>query len=98
MTNENDTQYEMELEKARAEYKDLMERGEEAIGDEDEFDELMRELYTDEERAEFDFKARFLDTILKSYDNMDVKISKERLAEITIEFLEHLKIKEPAFV
>ncbi|MBP3723243.1 MAG: hypothetical protein J6I62_08355 [Selenomonadaceae bacterium] len=98
MTNENDTQYEMELEKARAEYKDLMERGEEAIGDEDEFDELMGELYTDEERAEFDFKARFLDTILKSYDNSDLKISRERLAEITIEFLEHLKIKEPAFV
>ena len=61
------------------------------------WEDVEKELFTPEEIQESEFKARFLDTILKSYDNMDVKISKERLAEITIEFLEHLNIKEPAF-
>lgn len=97
MTNENDREYdeeyEMELEKARAEYKDLMERGDEAIGDEDEFDELMKELYTDEEISEFDFKARFLDTVLKAYDE-NMGISREKYVEITVDYLENLKIKE----
>ena len=101
MTNEsnraNDEEYEKELANARAEYRDLMERGEEAIGDEDEFDELMKELYTDEEIAEFDFKARFLDTALKAYDE-NMGISRERYVKITVDYLENLKLKEPAFV
>ncbi|MBO6304429.1 MAG: hypothetical protein J6M62_05030 [Selenomonadaceae bacterium] len=62
------------------------------------WEDVEKELFTPEEIQESEFKARFLDTILKSYDNSDLKISRERLAEITIEFLEHLKIKEPAFV
>ena len=88
-----DEEYETELEKARAEYKDLIERGDEAIGDEDDFDELMKELYTDEEIAEFDFKAKFLDTVLKAYDE-NMGISRERLVQITVDYLENLKIKE----
>ena len=95
MKNVNDKEYERELEKARAEYKDLMERGAEDVGDEDDFDELMKELYTDEELSEFDLRARFLDAILKAYDE-NMGISRERLVEITVEFLENLKIKEPA--
>jgi hypothetical protein len=94
---EYDEEYEMELEKARAEYKDLMERGAEAVGDEDDFDELMKELYTDEEISEFDFKARFLDTALKAYDE-NMGISREKYVQITVDYLENLKIKEPALV
>ncbi len=97
MKNVNDKEYERELEKARAEYKDLMERSAEAVGDEDDFDELMKELYTDDELSEFDLKARFLDAILKAYDE-NMGISRERLVEIAVEFLENLEIKEPALV
>lgn len=94
---EYDEEYEMELKKARAEYKDLMERGDDAIGDEDEFDELEREFFTPEEIRECEFKARLLDAVLKAYDE-NMGISKERLVEITVNYLEHLKIEEPALV
>ncbi|MBO6179154.1 MAG: hypothetical protein J6O04_08275 [Selenomonadaceae bacterium] len=90
-----DEQYETELAKARAEYKDLMERGEEAMGADDEFDEFMREFYTPEEMAEFEFKAKFLDTVLNAY-NENMGISRERFVEITVDFLERLKIKDEA--
>lgn len=90
-----DKEYEMELEKARTEYRDLLERGDEAIGDEDEYDELEREFFTPEEIKESEFKARFLDMILKAYDE-NMGISKEKLVEITVKFLENLEIKEHA--
>ncbi|MBR3621949.1 MAG: hypothetical protein IKN43_01175 [Selenomonadaceae bacterium] len=55
-----DEQYEMELAKARSEYKDLMERGVEAMGDDDELDELMKETMTEEEIRECKFKTMLL--------------------------------------
>lgn len=57
MKSENDREYEIELEKARAEYKDLIERGDEAMGNEDELDELMSETMTEEEIQECKFKT-----------------------------------------
>jgi len=76
MTNENDKEYEIELEKAREEYKDLMERGDGAIGGEDEFDELMKELYTDEEIAEFEFKAALLGWYRKTHKEENINMDK----------------------
>jgi len=87
-------EYEAELEQARAEYRDLMERGDEAVGDEDEYDELEREFFTEEEIQESEFKAALLDTLLKAHKNMG--ISKKRLVELSVEFLDEWKIREPA--
>lgn len=78
----------------RAESEEIMTSGSNrAYGNEDEFDELMKELYTDEEISEFDFKARFLDTVLKAYDE-NMGISRKKYVQITVDYLENLKIKE----
>ncbi len=89
-----DKAYETELERVRAEYKDLMERGDEAVGDTDEYDELEREFFSEEEIQESEFKAALLDTLLKAHKNMG--ISKKRLVELSVEFLDEWKVSEPA--
>jgi len=92
---EYDEEYEMELAKAREEYKDLIERGEEAMGDEDEFDELMRELYTDEELQEFEFKAALLDMFLKSRPGAKIDMKKfEELSNRVYEEFKKLELVE----
>ncbi len=59
------------------------------------WEEVEKELFTPEEIREAEFKARFMDMVLKAYDE-NMGISRERLVEITVEFLDKLKIKEPA--
>ena len=54
----SDTEYKKELEKARAGYKDLMERGDEAIGG--EWNEFEKEYFSKEEIMEDEFKAFLL--------------------------------------
>ena len=92
MTNENDEEYEIELEKAREEYKDLMKRGDEAIGGEDEFDELMKELYTEEEIAEFEFKAALLGWYRKIHK--EEKINMDKFEELSQRVYEEFKKPE----
>ncbi|MBO6178883.1 MAG: hypothetical protein J6O04_06905 [Selenomonadaceae bacterium] len=57
------------------------------------WEEVKKELFTPEEIEEANFKAKFLDTVLSAYDE-NMGISRERLVEITVEFLENLEIKE----
>ncbi len=85
MTSENnkkyDEEYEMELEKARAEYKDLMERGDEAVGDEDELEELMNETMTEEEIRECKFKTALFGAFVEY--NQGKKIDIEKFEELS---------------
>ncbi|MBO6178711.1 MAG: hypothetical protein IKN12_07635 [Selenomonadaceae bacterium] len=86
---EKDEEYEVELEKARAEYKDLMERGEDAMGDDDEYDELEREFFTEEEIKECEFKALLLEAFVKAHKKMG--LDKKKAVELSLEFLDEMK-------
>lgn len=83
-----DKEYEMELEKARAEYKDLMERGDEAMGDEDELDELMRETMTDEEIQECKFKTALFRAFVEY--SKEKKIDMDKFEEFSDRVYEEL--------
>lgn len=86
---EYDEQYEMEHAKARAEYKDLMERGDEAIGDEDELDELMKETMSDEEIRECKFKAALFGAFVDY--NQGAEIDMEKFEELSDRVYEEFK-------
>ena len=76
MRSENDIEYEKELEKARAEYKDLIERGDEAMGDEDELDKLMSETMTEEEIQECKFKTALFGAFVEYSKGKQIDIDK----------------------
>lgn len=84
-----DEQYEMELARARAEYKDLMERGEDAMGDEDELDELMKETMTEEEIRECKFKSILFGAFVEY--NQGKKIDMEQFEKISDRVYEEFK-------
>jgi len=93
MTSENnkkyDEEYEMELEKARAEYKDLMERRDEAVGDEDELEELMNETMTEEEIRECKFKTALFGAFVEY--NQGAKIDMDKFEELSDRVYEEFK-------
>jgi len=69
-----------------------MERGDGAIGGKDEFDELMKELYTDEEIAEFEFKAALLGLYRKTHK--EEKINMDKFEELSRRVYEEFKKSE----
>jgi hypothetical protein len=58
------------------------------------WNEVEKELFTPEEIQEAKFKAALMDTIVKAHK--ETGISKERLVEMSVEFLDDLRLGEPA--
>jgi len=83
----SDKEYELELDRAKAEYKDLMERGDEAKGD--SWEEYKKTHFTDEELRESKFRTLLLNYYLDW--NKDKTVDIEAFDNICDEIIEMFK-------
>lgn len=74
-----DREYEKALEQAKANYQDLLERGDAAIGD--DWDEVQKEIFTPEEIAESNLRVAIISELIKA--RQERGISQYKLEELS---------------